>query len=90
LGETAKPIYIPLADFGETAFTDCNAVAVSEDSGLQEFQLQRANVTRMNLWDDADHPGRLASEPKRVGDDVISMEYVAAQWALPIRGGRPW
>lgn len=78
-GEEARPIYIAMADYGEAAFTDCNTVCVSEDSGLQEFQLQRASMTRMNLWDEVDHPGRLVSQPKRVGDDVISLSYVAAQ-----------
>lgn len=74
----AKPIYIAFADYGQTSFTDCNAVAVSGDSGPQELQLQRASLMRMNLWDEADHPGRLASQPERIGDDVISLRYVAA------------
>jgi hypothetical protein len=32
---------------------------------------------RMNLWDGSDHPGRLASQPERIGDDVVMLRYVA-------------
>jgi hypothetical protein len=78
LGPGAKPISVPLADYGETAFTDCNAATVAENGTLREFQLQRAQLIRMNLWDDPTRPGRLASLPERVGDDVIHMSYVKA------------
>jgi len=76
LGPGAKPISTPLADYGETAFTDCNAATVSEDGTLREFQLQRARLIQMSLWDDATSPGRHASLPERVGDDVVHMSYV--------------
>lgn len=49
-GACGHAISLALADYGEPAFTDCSAVAVSDDSGSQEFQLHRASLTRMNLW----------------------------------------
>jgi hypothetical protein len=49
-GACGHAISPALADYGEPAFTDCSAVAVSDDSGSQEFQLHRASLTRMNLW----------------------------------------
>jgi hypothetical protein len=78
MGSFSEPIPIPFADYGQTAFTDCNAVAVSDESGPQEFQLQRASLIRMNMWDDVAHPGRLASQPGRIGEDVLEMSYVTA------------
>ena len=87
-----RPIYIneagdrfgfPLAPYGQTTFGDCNVVTVAPDGSAQEFQLQRANLIRMHMWDSrADffgpekHPGRLGSQPTRMGDYSVKMEYV--------------
>lgn len=82
LGPGDKLIDVAMADYGETAFTDCNAATLSADDRLQEFQLQRARLIKMNLWDDDLHPGRLASKPERVGDDAIQMTYVDSPRAV--------
>jgi hypothetical protein len=80
------PLNAPLADYEETAFTDCNAATQTDDGTWKEFQLQRARLIRMNEWEDpttgqrlalgSARPGRLTSMPRRVGDDALLMEYV--------------
>jgi hypothetical protein len=81
------PLSVPLADYGETAFTDCNAATRAPSGLLQEFQLQRARLFRMNQWVDLPsstyalappdkEPGRLTSLPRRIGDDALLMRYV--------------
>jgi hypothetical protein len=80
------PLNAPLADYDETAFTDCNAATVNDDGTWREFQLQRARLIRMNEWEDpatgqrlalgSARPGRLTSMPRRVGDDALLMNYV--------------
>jgi hypothetical protein len=76
LGPEAKPIALALAKYGTTTFTDCNAATAAPDGTLQEFQLQRAGLIRMNVWDEPGHRGRLASKPERYGDRGIRMSYV--------------
>jgi hypothetical protein len=75
---TDKLIVVPLADYGTTAFTDCNGAAETADGRMHEFQLERARLIRMNDWDDKCNPGRLTSLPERIGDDAIQMIYVKA------------
>jgi len=79
-GPEAQPIGLPLAAYGETAFTSCNAATIAPDGTLHEFQLQRARLMRMNVWDDPRQRGRLASLPARVqgADDRLLMRYVPA------------
>jgi hypothetical protein len=67
---------LPFAAYGETAFAACNAAA-ERNGAMREFQLDRADLIRMNLWDDAQHRGHLASLPARQGDDGLLMRYVA-------------
>lgn len=66
----------PLSDYGETAFTGCNAVTVDDDGRAREFQLQRAHLVRMNAWDDPVVRGRVVSRAARIGDDALHMTYV--------------
>lgn len=77
-GVAARPIALPFADYGETVFEDCNAAATAAGGTLEEFQLQRARLMRMNVWDDRMRPGRLASRPERVGHDKLRMRAVPA------------
>jgi hypothetical protein len=75
---TEKLVEVPLADYGTTAFTDCNVATEMAAGGMHEFQLERARLIRMNDWDDKCNPGRLTSLPERIGDDAIQMTYVKA------------
>lgn len=68
----------PLTDYGETAFTDCNAVEEVAGGLFKEFQLERARLIRVNAWDEHAHPGRLVSRPERIGGDAVQMTYVKA------------
>jgi hypothetical protein len=80
------PLNAPLANYDETAFTDCNAATLNDDGTWREFQLQRARLIRMNEWKDpakgqrlalgSARPGRLTSMPRRVGYDALLMKYV--------------
>lgn len=82
------PVAVPLSDYVETAFTDCNAATAAANGNWSESQLQRANLIRMNVWNDptrwgnlashAMHPGHLASMPRRIGDDALLLNYVAS------------
>jgi hypothetical protein len=74
--ENQPLMHLPFAAYGETAFTACNAAA-ERNGAMREFQLDRADLIRMNLWDDTRHRGRLASLPARQGDDGLLMRYVA-------------
>jgi len=44
-------------DYGETAFTDCNAVTEAADGNVAGGSAQRARLIRMNLWDGPDPTG---------------------------------
>ncbi|WP_119422762.1 G1 family glutamic endopeptidase [Desertibaculum subflavum] len=70
------PIEVALADYGETPFANCNAATYALDGTWREFQLQRAHLIRMNAWYDTDSPGRLVSQPKRIGHDGLLLTYV--------------
>jgi Peptidase A4 family len=81
------PLSVPLANYGETAFTDCNAATQAPNGILSEFQLQRASLFRMNQWVELpsskyalappdEEPGRLTSLPRRIGDDALLMRYI--------------
>jgi hypothetical protein len=68
----------PLTDYGETAFTDCNAATLSASHRLHEFQLQRARLIRMAVWDDPVVRGRIVSRAERINDDALRMRYIRA------------
>jgi hypothetical protein len=68
----------PLTDYGETAFTDCNAATLAACGALHEFQLQRARLIRMAAWDDHIVRGRIVSQAERINDDALRMRYVRA------------
>lgn len=78
-GTEARPIALPLAAYGETTFEACNAATIAADGTLQEFQLQRARLMRMNLWDEPQHRGRLASHAEPLAHDKLCMKYVPAR-----------
>jgi hypothetical protein len=67
--------FFALADYGSTTFRDCNA-GVTTAAGLQDLDLERARLIRMNVWDDRAQPGRLASLPQRQGNDSLRLDYV--------------
>jgi len=81
-----RPWSVPLADYGETSFTDCNAATLAANGTWSELQVQRARLVRMNEWEDvnqagqialsSEFPGRLTSMPRRIGDDVLDMTYI--------------
>jgi hypothetical protein len=84
--DASRPWSVPLADYGEISFTDCNAATLATDGTWTELQMQRARLVRMNEWDDvskAGHialssqfPGRLNSMPRRIDDDVLDMTFI--------------
>jgi hypothetical protein len=77
VSEKGQQHHLPLAPYGTTTFRDCNAVSADAAGIGREFQLQRAGLIRMNLWDrDEARPGRLASDPSRRGSDALDMRYV--------------
>jgi hypothetical protein len=77
---------LPLAQFGEVSFTDCNAATSSPNGALYEFQLERAPLIRMNIWNDdalsdgleevPERAGRLAAAPERIGDDALKISCI--------------
>jgi Peptidase A4 family len=68
--------FFPLADYGLTIFTQCNA-ASGTPILYHDEQLQRARLIRMNVWDEAAHPGILVSSPARISVTSFGVSYVA-------------
>jgi hypothetical protein len=68
------PTYFGFADFTAMTFVDRNA-AIQAGPILEDIELDRGRLIRMNAWDDPDLPGREVSTPTLLGEDV-KLSYV--------------
>jgi hypothetical protein len=73
------PLHAPkLGDFGEVAFTACNAAVRRGGSGiLVDVPLDRARLVALHDWEDRQRPGRLVSKPRRKGAASFSLTYMS-------------